>query len=60
MIKLGDAIEILAYVQHPDVMLTALPIRAPWVRDVVKAGRLAYGIEITLADGRTLSYGQRP
>ena len=60
MIKLGDVIELMVYPQRPDVLLTALPIRAPWVRDIVTIGHLALGIQVTLADGRTLPYGRRP
>jgi hypothetical protein len=59
MIKLGHVIEVVAYRQRPTILLTGLPICAPWVREVVKAGCLALGIEITLADGRRLPYGRR-
>jgi hypothetical protein len=59
MIKLGDVIEVLAYLERPDVLLIAPPIRAPWVDEIVKAGRLAHGIHVTLADGRMLPFERR-
>ena len=56
-LKLGDLVTVVAYPAKPGADgNTTIPAEYPRLAEVTKAGRLVYGIQLTLVDGTTLAF----
>jgi hypothetical protein len=55
--KPGDLVTVVAYPAKPGADVNAtIPAEYPRLAEVTKAGRLVYGIQLTLVDGNTIAF----
>jgi hypothetical protein len=59
-VKLGETVSVNVFRPRPGTNLAdVVPGDHPGLQEIAKAGRIARGLDLTLADGRKLAFGAR-